>query len=289
MDWQGVLKRSWIPVTDLVSLLWPERLKEDAAREKIGTLTCTGYRDLENWEDCPYSDACPYCKSSASEEYAHAVCRALYPDLRDEVLRRGANDSLEALRRYLDVSPPQFHQEWMTLDPAKCAPARPGSPPTPKWPVRQLITSVTGGGAYLSALLRLQSAHVEVEPRPALHQLDAAGLLPESVRRLLATSEADTPEHDIHQDIAAWEAILPRLRGAKLNAAKLVIEKFRGKSHEKAYEAALPDGEAADNDGKKTYVRKAFEVAQQLAQEHNLRLPPWNSQFWPTSGPKIKS
>jgi hypothetical protein len=75
--------------------------------------------------------------------------------------------------------------------------------------------------------------------------------------------------------IAAWEAVLPLLRSAELTAAKLAIEKWRGKSHAKAYKAAIPDGCTSRP---KEFVSRKKHVADSLAKRHNLPMPCWWSK-----------
>ncbi len=78
----------------------------------------------------------------------------------------------------------------------------------------------------------------------------------------------------VEEQIQAWTDILPNLRGAELTAAKLAIEKWRGKSHVEAYKAAIPNGCANDP---REYVSKKKVTAEKVAADHHLVMPNWRS------------
>lgn len=78
----------------------------------------------------------------------------------------------------------------------------------------------------------------------------------------------------VEQHIKAWTDTLPKLKGAELSAAKLAIEKWRGKSHVDAYKAAFPNGSANDP---KSFVSNKQAVAQKVAKNYGLTMPDWKS------------
>lgn len=75
----------------------------------------------------------------------------------------------------------------------------------------------------------------------------------------------------VEQHVAAWTAVLPNLRGAELTAAKLAIEKWRGKSHPEAYRATI--GGTAGNP--KEYVSRKRATAEEVAKRYGLTMPDW--------------
>ena len=95
---------------------------------------------------------------------------------------------------------------------------------------------------------------------------------PQGSAEPVAVSVPDSREEEKTQAIARWEAVISHLRGAEHTAAKLAIEKWRGKSHAEAYNAAIPDGNA---NRPKEFVSKKKSVAQMVADSHNLPMPDW--------------
>jgi hypothetical protein len=72
----------------------------------------------------------------------------------------------------------------------------------------------------------------------------------------------------------AWAAILNKLAGKELIAAKLAIEKCRGKNHYEAFNAARPGDYIADPTN---YVSKKRKLAEDLSKRHNLPMPKWDT------------
>ena len=117
---------------------------------------------------------------------------------------------------------------------------------------------------------------VDTPQQPAASPLpqtsaDAATPLPQSC----GSPTHETCQGQIASTITAWEAVLPSLRGAELTAAKLAINKWRGKSHAEAYKAAISDGCASNP---KAFVSKMKRVAQKVAHDHGLPMPVWQSK-----------
>ena len=93
------------------------------------------------------------------------------------------------------------------------------------------------------------------------HYPDVFQAYQESKNQTVLQAEVDTQQH-----IQSWEVILPKLTGVELAAAKLAIEKWKGKSHVEAFKAVRPD----DNiDDPKNYVNKKRETAAGIVERYN--------------------
>ena len=87
-------------------------------------------------------------------------------------------------------------------------------------------------------------------------------------------SALDT-QNSADQHIKNWTKILPAISGAEMVAAKLAIEKWKGKSHPDAYKAACPNGSASNPE---EYVSRKKGLAERLAKKYGLSMPKWNTQ-----------
>ena len=90
-----------------------------------------------------------------------------------------------------------------------------------------------------------------------------------------SNKDVDDKENHIDKNIEAWEAVLYLLTGIELMAAKLAIEKWKGKPHEEAFKAIRPGDVIQDP---KNFVCKKKKTAEQIARRYNLPMPPWKSK-----------
>lgn len=101
-------------------------------------------------------------------------------------------------------------------------------------------------------------------------------LVPQSASaEVIQASRSAGEKGGTDQHISAWDKILRELKGGELTAARLAIEKWRGKTHEEAYAVAIPDGGAKNPT---EFVSKKKKAAQLVAERYNLTMPDWNSK-----------
>ena len=89
-------------------------------------------------------------------------------------------------------------------------------------------------------------------------------------------SQREEKQGTAKEQITAWQALLPRLNGAELIAAKLAIAKWEGKTHGEAFEAVRPGESIGDTVGfvsKKKNTAKT--VVDRYGYEYALRMPEW--------------
>lgn len=115
----------------------------------------------------------------------------------------------------------------------------------------------------LSAVASIQDAHTTTDDTQSISA--SAGT---------AVTQSVSLGCDVEANIKAWEAALPSLRGAENTAAKLAIEKWRGKSHDEAYRTAIPDGCA---NKPKEFVSRKKAAAEAVALRYDLSMPDWRS------------
>ena len=83
-------------------------------------------------------------------------------------------------------------------------------------------------------------------------------------------------EEGVEAHIAAWEAIIPKLAPKEQKIGKIVIEKWRGKSHRECYSAII--GHEIKEDSKVRRINRAKVTAAEIAKRHGLTMPSWQSQ-----------
>lgn len=102
------------------------------------------------------------------------------------------------------------------------------------------------------------------------------GLPPqEKMPKVQSDNNITDKEKRIREHVEEWEAALPFLNGTALTAARLAIEKWKGKSHIEAFEATRPGDVVQDP---KNFVSKKRKEAEQIALQHGLTMPPWESK-----------
>lgn len=94
----------------------------------------------------------------------------------------------------------------------------------------------------------------------------------EPVEDAAAEAEAGVDAH-----IAAWEAVIPELTPKEQRIAKIVIEKWRGKSHLDCYMAVYGDA-CIEEDSKIKKISRAKNAAVVIARHYALEVPPWTDQ-----------
>lgn len=124
--------------------------------------------------------------------------------------------------------------------------------------------------------LALPSSQEPEQPEPQV-QADNMEPVEEIVVPPDETPHLAQAEQGVEAHIAAWEAVMPQLTRKERLIAKVVIEKWRGKSHLDCYMAVYDDDCIAE-DSKIKKIYRAKNAAIDIAERYALQMPPWSEQ-----------